>query len=295
MADAETSPAARPAEGAFERRAAAASYYRLNLGLVNGTVYEWQAGRRARVALEGAVHVAVSESRGYAIDAHRRVLGWDAGSRRTEVLLDDAALVSAGNSGLLSIRWDGSLWQRKSDWPEWTRIADAAVHAWVGDGADYYVDADGRLFVHGKAHRGQYGDGRLAESEDWGHVADGVSFVVAHTGHALHLTRDGKVMGTGGNRYGPLGTHGYGDKASVWGILFEGASRIATGARHSLAIRPDGGLWIWGSGEGLAPKPVLNDVVAVSGGLDECVAITGNGAVWNWRVGQPPARIELPA
>jgi len=295
MADAEASSATRCADDAFEHRAAAAAYYELNLALVNGTVYEWKWGRRPRVALEGAVHVAVSESRGYAIDAQRRVLGWDVGSDRTEILLDDATLISAGNSGLLAIRRDGSLWQRKARSPEWSRIADAAVHAWVGDGADYYVDADGRLFVHGKADRGQYGNGRLAASEDWVHVSDGASFVVAHTGHALYLTRDGRVMGTGGNRYGPLGTHGYGDKATVWGILFEGGRRIATGARHSLAIRPDGELWIWGSGEGLAPKRILGGVLAVSGGLDESVAITADGAVWNWRVGQPPARIELPA
>lgn len=35
----------------------------------------------------------------------------------------------------------------------------------------------------------------------------------AHTGHALYLRRDGVVLATGGNRYGPLGAHGLGDKA----------------------------------------------------------------------------------
>jgi hypothetical protein len=39
--------------------------------------------------------------------------------------------------------------------------------------------------------------------------------VRAHIGHALYLylRRDGVVLGTGGNRYGPLGAHGLGDKA----------------------------------------------------------------------------------
>ena len=45
-------------------------------------------------------------------------------------------------------------------------------------------------------------------------------------------------MGTGGNRFGPLGAHGLGDKADRWGRVFDGARAIATGSRHSLAIRP---------------------------------------------------------
>ncbi len=278
-----------------DRRALLASYYELKLALVDGKVHEFGSNRHPRVVLEGATHVAVNEFRGYAIDAERRVIGWDAGSFRKEVLLDDAEFVSAGNSGLLAIRCDGSLWQRKVDVSEWSRIADAVLHAWVGDGADYYVDAHGCLFVFGSAHRGQYGNGRTEKSDHWICVADDVAFVVAHTGHALHLRRDGTVMGTGGNRYGPLGAHGYGDKATIWGKLFENAQGIASGSRHSLAIRCDRTLWIWGSTEGLTPKVVLNDVVAVSAGRDESTAMTADGAVWSWPVGRTPTRIELPA
>jgi alpha-tubulin suppressor-like RCC1 family protein len=168
------------------------------------------------------------------------------------------------------------------------------VHAWVGDGADYYIDPAGGLFVRGKAHRGQYGDGRLAESPGWTRVAGDAVAVVAHTGHALYLRRDGAVLGTGGNRFGPLGRHGLGDKADTWGVIFSAASQIATGSRHSLAIRADGMLWIWGAGAGLEPAPVLSNVVAAGGGLEDSVALTADGAVWNWGLGQAPARVELP-
>ena len=96
--------------------------------------------------------------------------------------------------------------------------------------------------------------------------------VRAHTGHAIHLRRDGVVMGTGGNRYGPLGAHGLGDKADRWGRVFDEATAIATGSRHSLAIRADGGLWAWGEGFAIAPARILDQVSAVAAGDSATIA-----------------------
>lgn len=278
----------------MQRRTSLAAYYELTLALVNGRVFEWRTGQAPRLALQGAVQVAVSASFGFAIDDQRRVVAWRAGSDRIEVVLDNAVWLAAGDSGLLVVRCDGSLWQREASARDWARVADTAVHAWVGDGADYYVDPAGGLFVRGKAQRGQYGDGRLAEAPGWTRVAGDAVAVVAHTGHALYLRRDGVVLGTGGNRFGPLGRHGYGDKADRWGVVFEGANAIATGSRHSLAVRPDGSLWTWGAGEGLTPKHILSKVVAASGGLNDSVALTTDGVVWTWALGQVPARLTLP-
>ena len=290
MADAACHASAR---AAMQRRTQVAAYYEWKLALVEGKVWEWRTGQPPRQILRGAVQVAVSRNSGYAIDARRRLLGWSAGSGRSTVLLENAVWMAAGESGLFAIRCDGSLWQRDASVAEWKRVTDSAVHGWIGDGADYYVDPAGGLYVRGKAHRGQYGDGRLTESPGWVRVATDVVAVVAHTGHALYLRRDGTVLGTGGNRFGPLGTHGYGDKADVWGTIFTAAVQIATGSRHSLAIRGDGSLWIWGAAEGLQPRQVLGGVVAASGGLEDSVALTGDGAVWNWALGQAPVRLRL--
>jgi len=35
---------------------------------------------------------------------------------------------------------------------------------------------------------------------------------------------DGAAMGTGGNRRGPLSSHGLSDKAGRWGRMFEGTA-----------------------------------------------------------------------
>lgn len=294
-ADAKPEPECHAAAlAAMQHRKQVAAYYDLKLALVSGKVFEWRTGQPLRLAQHGAVHVAVASTRAYAINGSRQLLGWSAGSEHAEVLLDETVWVAAGDTGLLAIRCDGSLWQYAASKPEWSRVADTAVHAWVGDGADYYVDAAGGLYVRGNAHRGQYGDGKLAESTGWTRVATDAVAVVAHTGHALYLRRDGAVLGTGGNRFGPLGAHGYGDKADAWGVIFGGARQIATGSRHSLAIRRDGSLWVWGAGDGLLPKRVLGRVVASGGGLDDSVALTADGAVWNWVQGQAPVRLVLP-
>lgn len=279
---------------AMRHRTPVATYYEHKLALVSGTVYAWHGAEPPRAVLRGAVQVAVGDTQAYALDDRRRLIGWQAGSDSTEVLLDDVVFIAAGKSGLLVVRCDGSLWERSSTQARWSRSADAAVQAWVGDGADYYVNADAQLFARGQAHRGQYGDGLLTESPGWTPVAQDVVSVVAHTGHALYLGADGRVQGTGGNRFGPLGGHGYGDKADTWGFQFAGVRRIATGSRQSMAIRLDGSLWVWGGGAGFLPRRILENVVACSSGQGDSIALTADGALWQWGPGQLPMRLQLP-
>ncbi len=282
---------------AAQHRVQLAGYYEHKLALLNGRVYEWRDARaQPRFVLRGASHVAVSKTHGYAIDEKQQALKWSFGSTVIEPLLDDVALISAGDSGLLAIRCDGSLWQRRSGDAQWSRTADAAIHAWVGDGADHYIAPGGRLYARGLAHRGQYGDGKLTERPGWTAVAEQASEVVGHTGHALYRRMDGTVLGTGGNRYGPLASHGLGDKADRWGAIFEGAAAIATGSRHSLALRPDGSLYIWGGAEGVQPRLVMQDVKQIAAGLEDSLVIDGQGRLWNWPVGQRPSNaMRLPA
>lgn len=281
---------------AIQRRSSVSLYYALKLALVGGRVFEWRGDAQPRplVASTSFVHVAASAGHGHAIDASHRAWRWATGTDRLEPLLDEVAFLATGESGLLAIRCDGSLWQRKAAASGWSPVANAATHAWVGDSADYYIDLQGRLHASGKAHRGQYGNGSLDEAPGWVAVAEDAVAVYSHTGHAVYLRRDGAVLGTGGNRFGPLGTHGYGDKAVRWGVIFEGANQLGTGASHSMAIRPDGGLWSWGSADGLQPKLVLRNVAVAIGGDSETLAMLKDGSVWHWQVGAPPKKVNVP-
>jgi len=223
-----------------------AAFYARNLALHDGGVLEWTPSTLPRRIDLAAVHVTVARDTSYAIDAAGRLLTWSVDSPEPRVCAIDIAHASSGESGVLAIRSDGTLIKRSPDAHAWTDGARDVVHAWVGDSSDYYITREGRLYVTGLAHRGQYGDGLLTPVAGWKPVADDVVQVCAHTGHAVLLKSDGTVEGTGGNRYGPLGRHGYGDKADRWGAIFEHAIRIATGARNTLAIRADRSLWLWG-------------------------------------------------
>jgi len=173
------------------------------------------------------------------------------------------------------------------------RVAEGVVDACIGDSADYYIRRDGTLWVKGLAHRGQYGDGRLTATADFVNTAGDAVAVKAHTGHALYLSQGGVVMGTGGNRYGPLGAHGLGDKAERWGRAFDGARAIATGSRHSVAIRTDGTLWAWGGGFGIEPRRLLEGVVAVAAGNTATIALRADGSLLQWDGGAGPRRLRV--
>lgn len=163
----------------------------------------------------------------------------------------------------------------------------------IGDSADYYITRDGALWVRGLAHRGQYGDGKLIASPTFVSTGKEALAVRAHTGHAIYLRRDGAVLGTGGNRFGPLGSHGLGDKAVRWGPVFDHAISIATGSRHSVAIRADGSLWVWGGAFGIAPKKLLERVSAAAAGDTATIARTANGELLQWDEDGSPHRVVL--
>lgn len=268
-----------------------ASFYERHLAILNDGVFEWVEGHAPqRIALD-AVHVAVARDTCYAIDRAGRLLVWTAADATPRPLLDAVASASAGASGVLAITTDGRLHHRRTDAPVWIRVADASHQAWVGDSSDYYVTRSGDLYVSGLAHRGQYGDGLLTAVDGWKPVAEDVIQACAHTGHAVLLKADGTVEGTGGNRFGPLGMHGFGDKADAWGVIFKDAVRIATGARHTAALKADGGLWLWGEHEGLVPRQVLDGVTAVACGDRHTLALTTDGRLWFWATGNQPARM----
>lgn len=276
-----------------------AAYYDLFLALCGNVVYELQDAAEPQRAFSGAVQVGVGADNRYALTPAGDLLTWDRAGATARPIASGVRTFHAGKSGVLLIRDDGSLWSMPTEsvfgvgeriGAEITRIAEGVITAAVGDSADYYVHRDGRLFVRGRAHRGQYGDGRLQSSANFISTAVGVVQVVAHTGHALLLKRDGGVWGTGGNIYGPLGHHGFGDKSIRWQPIVDGVRAIATGSSHSLAIGADGSLMTWGRNEGLDPKPILKNVLAAAAGSDRSIALA-DGWLWQWPTGHAPARV----
>ncbi len=275
-----------------------ASYYDRHMALVQGVAHGWTGRGAPQRQRSGVVQVGVGRDHYLALLEDGTLVAWgDApgAAGRPVVLAGNGARFAAGASGWFLIDRQQVLWHGTnfSGATPPRRVAQDVVAACIGDSADYFISADGTLHAHGLAHRGQYGDGRLSASPGFVATARDAVAVKAHTGHAIHLRRDGVVMGTGGNRFGPLSSHGLGDKADRWGRIFDGARAIATGSRHSVAIRTDGSLWAWGEGFAIEPRRLRDGVTAVAAGDTATLAITDGGELWQWDGGgAPPRRLQ---
>jgi hypothetical protein len=270
-----------------------ASYYDRHMALADGVAYGWVGRGAPRRMLAGVSQVGVGRDAYFALLDDGALVTWAGPPAEPRTLMRGVSSFAAGQAGWFAIDRDHVLWHGIGTSAEPRRIAADVVAACIGDGADYYVTRDGTLYVNGLAHRGQYGDGRLAAAPGFVATARDVVAVKAHTGHAIHLRGDGVVMGTGGNRFGPLSSHGLGDKADRWGRIFDGARAIATGSRHSAAIRGDSSLWAWGGDFAVAPTKLLDDVTAVAAGETATVARTSDGTLWQWDGGGAPRRLVL--
>jgi alpha-tubulin suppressor-like RCC1 family protein len=272
-----------------------ASYYDRHMALQGNVAYGWSGNGKPSRMMESVVQLGVSEQAFFALRVDGSLQTWTYQPELAITLRRGVKRFAAGASGWFAIDAAGVLWHSAGGAAA-KRIAQDVVDACIGDSADYYITQNGMLYAKGLAHRGQYGDGKLTATGEFVATASEVLTVKAHTGHAIHLRRDGTVMGTGGNRFGPLSSHGFGDKADRWGAIFQGAIAIATGSRHSLAIRADGSLWAWGEGFATAPTKLLDTVIDVAAGDTATIARTSDGTLWQWDAGahQAPRCFNLP-
>ena len=283
----------RPDARADASGPALAAYYDRHMALRDGVAWGWQGRGTPRRLRDGVRQVGVGRDHSYALLDDGRLLRWTEDPAHAEVLCDGVAWFAAGQSGWFAADAAQALWHGGAGAAAPVRVADGVVAACIGDSADYYITGDGRLHVKGLAHRGQYGDGKLQATPGFVATAGDALAVKAHTGHAIYLRKDGVVLGTGGNRFGPLSRHGLGDKADRWGPVFEGAVAIATGSRHSLAIRADGSLWAWGEGFGIEARRVHEQVRGVAAGDTVTLATAADGSLWQWDGGQGPRPLRL--
>lgn len=283
-----TPPAAADASGA-----ALAAYYERHMVLRDGVAWGWQGRGVPKRLMDGVRQVGVGQDTYFALLEDGRLLRWQDDPLRAVLLMRGVAWFASGASGWLAADAAQVLWHGGADAATPRRLAEEVLAGCIGDSADYYITRDSRLWVQGLAHRGQYGDGKLQATPGFVSTATDALAVRAHTGHAIFLRKDGAVLGTGGNRYGPLSSHGLGDKADRWGPIFDGAVAIATGSRHSAAIRADGSLWAWGEGFGIAPRRVHDQVHAVAAGDTVTLALTADGGLWQWDGGGGPRRLVL--
>ena len=194
------------------------------MALQGDVAYSWTSQGAPRRMRSGVRQVGVSQDAFFALLTDGQLISWQYGPNATTPLMAGSAVFACGQSGWFAIDHARVLWVGGGKRTSAQRVADDVTSACIGDSAGYFIRSDGSLWAQGLAHRGQYGDGKLTATPDFVATARDAVAVKAHTGHAIYLSRSGVIMGTGGNRFGPLGAHGLGDKADRWGPVCDGGA-----------------------------------------------------------------------
>ena len=187
----------------------------------------------------------------------------------------------------------------------------------IGNGSKFALLADGTIRAFGVNAQGQLGIGTtiaattptLVKGVGGVGVLTNVVAMAAGQAHTLALRADGTVVAWGNNSVGMLGNGGAGGFSTVpvqvvgpggVGVLTDIVA-VSAGFMHSMALKSDGTLWVWGNnafgqlGSGLVgalqTSPVLvtvtggsalNRIVSMAAGHTHSVALRSDGVVFAW-------------
>ena len=182
----------------------------------------------------------------------------------------------------------------------WSEIA-------TRDGHSMATKTDGTLWTWGYNQFGQLGNGAPVGTYPSGRLSSPVqvgaltnwSKISAGESHSIATKTDGTIWSWGGNYGTGNGQLGLGDTAARSSPVQIGAlttwSQIATGARHTMAVKTDGTMWSWGNGGsgrlGLgnqtdysSPKQIgaLTTWSKITTTSAASFAIKTDGTLWGW-------------
>jgi alpha-tubulin suppressor-like RCC1 family protein len=223
--------------------------------------------------------------------------------------------IAAGGSHSLALGVNGQVWAwglnsagQLGDGTTTLRLAPVAVTIpggavaiAAGNAHSLAVATDGSVYAWGSNASGQLGDGTTAlrHTPVRINLPVGVRAVSAGQHHSMALGANGSVWTWGRNVSGQIGS---GNTSAPYQLtpysvsLGQGATAIAAGGTHSMALLSNQKVMVWGSnvygqlGNGTTataqPVPVQSGLAApaaaISAGADFSLAIDSSGAVWSW-------------
>lgn len=223
------------------------------------------------IVMEDVVHAAVGDDRSMAINSDGKLYAW-----------------GANNYGCLG---DGTTTSYIAPKLIMSNVADMAC----GNMFSLIVKTDGSLLACGYNTFGQLGDGTTITRREPIKVLDNVAYVACGTMHSLVVKNDGSLWGWGSDSYGQMGD-GTGTNYTLPMRSLKdlnNVERMAAGDIHTMALKEDKTLWIWGAntqgqlGNGTykdnsKPQMILENVVDMDGGSSHTLAIQSDGSLWAW-------------
>ncbi|KPA12209.1 BNR repeat domain protein, partial [Candidatus Magnetomorum sp. HK-1] len=183
----------------------------------------------------------------------------------------------------------------------------------AGNGHSIALESNGTVWTWGKNEAGQLGNGssgtNLSSAYHMLNFSD-VTAIAAGGNHNLALKSDGSVWAWGDNSRAQLGDNTITNRSTPVQVLDSNATgylediiAIAAGSTHSMALKSDGTVWVWGensqgqAGQGstgttyfYTPIQVmgidgigyLGDIEAIAAGEGHNIALTSEGNVVAW-------------
>lgn len=230
--------------------------------------------------------------------------------------LTGVTAIAAGFQHSVALRNDGTVWVWGSDdvgqlgddeGDSYLPIRIANLDQVVAIAATFNhtlaLKRDGAVWSWGWDFTGELGQGG-PDTDDFdafgppGPVKNltGIIAIAAGGSHSLALRSDGAVWAWGNNGFGQLGIN-QNVQLTRLPVQVTGLTEvagIAAGGEHSVAVRRDGTVWVWGNNydnqldrtdlkESGIPLPVggLSNVKAVSA-ADHTLVLKSDGTVWGW-------------
>ena len=233
-------------------------------------------------------------------------------------VMENAVAVSAGSTHVMVIRTDGSLWAWGRN--NFGQLGDGTITIYddnweiiednnqnipikiiedviaVSAGSEHTtaITADGSLWAWGANHRGQLGNGTIAQWDEPElnpvRIMENVVYVSAAQDHTMAIRTDGSLWAWGANHRGQLGN----GASTQWDEpnpikVMENVIAVSAENWRTMAVTADGILWAWGSnmshslGDGTNidrynPTRIMTGIACISGSM----AIDTNGGLWVW-------------
>lgn len=224
---------------------------------------------------------------------------------------NQVAAIALNYPGLLVLHDDNNLWEfvlgiedKTINILEENKLMDDIIGVAAGMGNIFVIKSDNSLWAWGSNFNGILGDGTAQERYEPVHIMNGAARVCFSGENVMVLTTDNSLWMWGTYWRSRLGRSDFYDiRDAHFGNtpvkIIDNVKYISSGVDHSMAVKMDGSLWVWGWVRGDSffmdcntdsyvlvnyPMKIMDNVLAVSTGGQhlQTIVVLNSGAAYAW-------------